>query len=302
MIEQSTHESTHLRPEVRTSGGRVSIEKSIQAAVGGDKSALERVVIAIQDNMYHLALRMLADPEAAKDATQDILIKVMNNLSTFQFKSQFNTWVHRIAVNHLISAKSILSRERGLSFELYQQDLESDLQSPAELKDQPEYPILLNELRISCTMAMLLCLKPAHRMVYILGEIYEMGHVEASEIMSVSRDNFRQQLSRARAKVQAFTSTSCGLINRCAKCSCDRKLTGALQRKRVSSETIYFANQQQFAYDEIKTALARTQQDLKTLALQQSINHYKCPSDLATMLESLVQDGVHANWLPMASN
>ena len=273
----------------------MEIEKLVTEAIGGNKTALEGVAAAIQDNIYYLALRMLANPENAKDATQEILIKIITNLSSFRFESQFNTWVYRIAANYLISEKKILNKDPGLTFDLYKEDLESDLQEPSSLQGELSYPILLNELRISCTMAMLLCLSPAHRMAYILGDIFEMEHIEASKVLSISKDNFRKQLSRARAKVIEFTSKSCGFVNSCAKCSCEKKITGALRRKRVSPDNIYFTSDRQYSYDEIRESLSKTQQDLKTLALQKSIDHYKCPINLGAIIESLVSDGVKAN-------
>ncbi|MEJ2419296.1 MAG: RNA polymerase sigma factor, partial [Exilibacterium sp.] len=266
----------------------MEIEELIVEATKGNKTALEGVVAAIQEDIYYLALRMLANPENAKDATQEILIKAITNLSSFRFESQFKTWVFRIAANHLVSAKKILKKDPGLTFDLYKQDLECDLQEPSYLQDDPEYPILLNELCISCTMAMLLCLNPAHRITYIFGDIFEMGHVEASKILSISKENIRKQLSRARSKIIEFTSNSCGFVNSHAKCSCENKLTGAIMRKRVSRDSICFASDAQYSYNEVQESLQVTQQDLKTLALQTSINHYKCPIKLSAIIESLV--------------
>lgn len=273
----------------------MEIEKLVAEATGGNKTALEGVAAAIQGNIYYLALRMLANPDDAKDATQEILIKIITNLSSFRFESQFNTWVYRVAANYLISEKKVLSKVPGITFDLYKEDLESDLQEPSSMQDELSYHILLNELRISCTMAMLLCLSPAHRMAYILGDIFEMEHIEASKVLSISKDNFRKQLSRARNKVIEFTSESCGFVSNCAKCSCEKKITGALKRKRVSPDNIYFASDRQYSYDEIRESLSTTQQDLKTLALQQSINHYECPINLGVLIESLVSDGIKAN-------
>ncbi len=124
----------------------------------------------------------------------------------------------------------------------------------------------------------------------------ELEALESVKAMTAaSKDNFRQQLSRARNKVIEFTSESCGFVNSHAKCSCEKKLTGALNRKRVAPDRIYFASDRQYSYDEVRESLATTQQNLKTLALQKSINHYKCPIDLAEMIESMVIDGVKAN-------
>ena len=134
----------------------MGIEKLVAEATKGNKTALEGIVVAIQDNIYYLALRMLVNPEDARDATQEILVKVITNLSAFRFESHFNTWVYRIAANYLISEKKACEKASGLTFEVYKADLESDLQEPDNWKDSPQYEVLLNELRISCTMAMLL--------------------------------------------------------------------------------------------------------------------------------------------------
>ena len=206
------------------SGGYMNLEKLVHQAISGDKTALEGVITTVQDDIYYLALRMLANPDDAKDATQEILIKIITKLSTFKFQSQFKTWAYRVASNYLISEKKILNKDPGLTFDIYRAELESDLQDPGELRNRPEYPFMLNELRISCTIAMLLCLNVSHRMAYILGDILEMEHHEASDILGITKDNFRQQLSRARAKVIDFTSTSCGLVIEKAKCSCERKI------------------------------------------------------------------------------
>lgn len=280
----------------------MEIEQSVKEAISGNKTALESIAAEIQDKIYYLALRMIVNPEDAKDATQEIMIKIITNLSSFRFESKFTTWVYRIAANHLISEKKILSKDPGLTFDLYKNDLESDLQEPSGLQDDLDYPILINELRISCTMAMLLCLSPAHRMAYILGDIFEMEHAEASKALSISKENFRKQLSRARAKVIEFTSESCGLISECAKCSCEKKITGAVKRRRVNSGEIFFASDVQYSYSEIRESLSETQQELKTLALQKSINHYKCPIKLGAFIESLVAEGIKANETSLRAN
>lgn len=269
----------------------MNLEKLVHQAIDGNKSALEGIIASVQDEIYYLSLRMLANPDDAKDATQEILIKIITKLSTFNFQSQFKTWTYRIASNYLISEKKILNKYPKLTFDHYKADLESDLQDPLELRNSPEYPVMLNELRISCTIAMLLCLNLSHRMAYILGDIFEMEHQEASEILAITRDNFRKQLSRARAKVIDFTSNSCGLVSKSAKCSCEKKITAAVARQRVSSEHIRFANID-FSYSEIKKNISETQKSLRGVALQKSIKHYKCPVKLGEIIEVLVVEGL----------
>jgi RNA polymerase sigma factor (sigma-70 family) len=269
----------------------MDIKKLISKAINGDQTALEGVVASIQDNIYYLSLRMLANPHDAKDATQDILIKVITNLSSFRFESQFNTWVYRIASNHLVYEKKAIKKDLGLTFNLFKADLEQDLQEPITLRDNPDYQVMLNELRISCTMAMLLCLNLSHRMAYILGDILEMEHNEASAILSISKDNFRKKLSRARTKVVQFTDKSCGLVSDEAKCSCDKKLSGAIKRNRINPAELNMARKSSETHIDVKNVLNETKQALKALTAHKSISYYKCPTELASIIELLVSDG-----------
>lgn len=48
---------------------------------------------------------MLWHPEDAKDATQEILLKVITNLSSFRFKSAVTTWAYPIATNYLLTTR-----------------------------------------------------------------------------------------------------------------------------------------------------------------------------------------------------
>ncbi len=275
----------------------MDIDNLIKKAVNGDKSSLEGVILSIQDNIYNLALRMLANQQFAEDATQEILIKVITNLSSFRFESQFSTWVYRLSANYLISEKKVLARSLDLNFDLFKADLESNLEEIKEGGPSLDYPILLNELRISCTMAMLLCLNPSHRMAYILGDIYELEHGEASSVLSITAGNFRKKLSRARSKVFDFTSKSCGLVTSNAKCRCEKKITHVLDRGCIQPQNIIFSDNSQISYDKIKESLTRTQDELKSINLHKSITQYKCPERLGRYIETLVSEGVRANKL-----
>jgi RNA polymerase sigma factor (sigma-70 family) len=54
--------------------------------------------------------------EVAEDATQEILIKAVTKLSTFEEKSTFRTWLYRIAVNHLLNVRKSEMEEKRMTF------------------------------------------------------------------------------------------------------------------------------------------------------------------------------------------
>jgi RNA polymerase sigma factor (sigma-70 family) len=75
----------------------------VRAAQAGNREALERLIARHQAWIYNVALRMVYLPEDAEDATQEILVKVLTKLSTFEGRSRFSTWLYRLAVNHILN-------------------------------------------------------------------------------------------------------------------------------------------------------------------------------------------------------
>ena len=74
-------------------------------ARSGDRQALEDLVHRHQAWIYNIAVRMLHHPQDAEDATQEILIKVLTRLASFEVRSSFRTWLYRIVVNHVLNMK-----------------------------------------------------------------------------------------------------------------------------------------------------------------------------------------------------
>lgn len=102
-----------------------ALQDLVAKATAGDKKALETLVAGVQDIVFNLSLRMLGTFADAEDATQDILLKMITHLSSFEGKSAFTTWVFSIAVNHLKDYKKHMFAQFPLSFEYYGSDIEN---------------------------------------------------------------------------------------------------------------------------------------------------------------------------------
>lgn len=258
---------------------------TIELAKDGDAKALEILVRGLQDRVYHLARRMVYDPNIAQDATQEILIRIITKLSTFQGDSKFETWAYRVATNYLLTAKKVIAADPGLSFQMYSDDLLDDLADESAMA--PDDHIMLNELRVKCTMAMLLCLDRNHRAAYVLGEVFEFDHGEAAFLLDVSPANFRKRLSRARADVQAFTAAACGLANSAASCSCPKRLARAMSSGRIGSEPSLDVLDAP-RYEDVQEYAANVASDLRTAKLQRATGPLKSQTDFGrSVLEIL---------------
>jgi RNA polymerase sigma factor (sigma-70 family) len=217
----------------------------VRLAKDGIHSALEELIQRHQSWIYNLALRMVHRPEDAKDATQEVLIKLFTRLSTFDGRSSFRTWLYRIVVNHLLNMKRSRAETRGVTFEEYGHALDST--PDAELPDTQAVPVdvqlLTAEARIGCTMGMLLCLDREQRLIFILGGIFGVSDAVGAELFELSRDNFRQKLSRARRDLQSFMQEKCGLVNADNPCRCARKTRGFIAAGHLDPHNLRFARE-----------------------------------------------------------
>jgi len=101
------------------------MEDLVQKALSGDKKALESLLTNVQSYIYNIAVRFLWHPEDAKDATQEILIKICTNLNQFKKESKFTTWAYRVAINYLKNTKRSRIEVRNISFHAFADDLEN---------------------------------------------------------------------------------------------------------------------------------------------------------------------------------
>lgn len=217
----------------------------VHLAKGGSRAALEELVVRHQAWIYNLALRMVHHPEDAKDATQEVLIKLFTRLSTFDGRSSLRTWLYRIVANHLLNMKRSRPESRGITFEEYGRALDDT--SDAELPDPRAVPVdvqlIVAEARIGCTSGMLLCLDREQRLIFILGGIFGVNDVVGAELLELSRDNFRQKLSRARRDLQNFMQDKCGLVNTDNPCRCAKKTRGFITAGHIDPNNLRFAQE-----------------------------------------------------------
>ncbi|MBK9331220.1 MAG: RNA polymerase sigma factor [Ignavibacteria bacterium] len=214
----------------------------VSAAVAGDKKSLELLIKRHQSWIFNISLKMVWDPADAEDVTQEVLIKIITKLSTFRSESAFRTWAYRITANHVINMRKRKKEFEYTSFRVYGNQI---INSPdTDLPDKDSVPVdvelLIEETKIGCMNAMLLCLDREQRLVFILGSLFGVNDTTGSEILSISRDNFRQKLTRARKDLYNFMSNKCGLIDKNNPCHCNKKTKLMIDAGHVNPEKLLF--------------------------------------------------------------
>jgi RNA polymerase sigma factor (sigma-70 family) len=264
---------------------RQKIEYSlVEKACNGNKSALTEIITRISDHVYNLSLRMLLFVEDAEDASQEILIKIITHLHSFKGESAFETWVYRVASNYLLTLKSKNTEKFRLSFEQYAQMLDTGHSNTAlYTRNEGELKLLEDEVKISCTNGMLLCLSPMDRVVYILGDIIGLDSKEASEILEIKADNFRQILARSRQKIRSFMTQKCGLVNAENPCRCTKKIDFLIDQKLIDPKHLQYANKEKSLH-----LITQIDEIDRSLSIFSSTPNYKFPANRLSEISNLI--------------
>ncbi|MFC1399802.1 MULTISPECIES: RNA polymerase sigma factor [Streptacidiphilus] len=212
----------------------------VARAVDGDRAALEEVIRRLQDPLYRLALRMAWRPSDAEDAVQEILIRVVTRLATWRAEARLLTWAYRVGVNYLLNLRRQTPQEaRQLSLDEFRDGLADGLAE--EDYRGPEAALLAEEVRLSCTQAVLQCLERDERIAFVLTDVFELSSAEAAWILEVSPAAYRKRLERARRRIRIFMDSTCGLVNAEAFCRCARRVPKALALGRIDPARPVFA-------------------------------------------------------------
>jgi RNA polymerase sigma factor (sigma-70 family) len=264
----------------------------VARARSGSREALEDLIRRHQGWIYNIAVRMLYHPHDAEDATQEILLKAVTRLSSFEGRSSFRTWLYRIVVNHVLNMQRGRVEQAALDFPAYGAALDTtpDLELPDPRTTSAEGRLLVTEAMISCVSGMLLCLDREQRLTYILGAILGVSDTVGAELLEISGENFRQRLARARRDLHSFMDDKCGLVNRANPCRCAKKTRGFIQAGHVDPEHLLFAQEH---IRQVHEVVPQAYQTIRTLedqyaAIYRQHPFYE-PPDFASMLRQLVE-------------
>jgi RNA polymerase sigma-70 factor, ECF subfamily len=172
----------------------------IQRAIDGDSEAQDQLFARYRNRLYRLALRLLRRKEEAEDAVQDGLLLAYKNLSSFQGRSLFSTWLTRIVVN----AALVRMRRQRARPEYFLQEISPEERFPAgnvvDSRPDPEQECAYLETRNILNGA-LKELSPSIRSAFQLRELQDLSNSEAAEVSGVQIGAFKSRISRARSQL-----------------------------------------------------------------------------------------------------
>ena len=212
------------------------------AAQAGDSAALEELCRRLQGPVYRLALRFAGQPADAEDLTQEVLVRLVTHLSSFEGRARFTTWAYTVATRQLLRSARRPAEASVASPEAFGAFLDAHAADPAfEPQAQALYDELCADVRLACTSGMLLALTREARLAYVLGDVVGLPAPDAAEVLGTTPAAFRQRLARARAVMRELMGQRCGLVRAENPCRCDRLVGASEQRGLLDRSCPAFA-------------------------------------------------------------
>jgi RNA polymerase sigma-70 factor (ECF subfamily) len=181
----------------------------VRRARDNDSWAADQLVRRYQKKVYGIAYRLCGfDPEEARDMAQEVFLQAFRNISQFEGRSRFSTWLYRVAVNACLDARR--RRRRWIDMILPWRGKKEDGQDPADALEtiaapedgnDPVSSVSNAELKRDVKRA-LRRLSEHQRTVFQLKVFQEMSIAEIAAVTGMAEGTVKSHLFRATQSVR----------------------------------------------------------------------------------------------------
>lgn len=174
-------------------------EEVVRRVLDGETSLFEIIMRRYNQRLYRIARGILRDDAEAEDVMQDAYVRAYEHLAQFAGRSQFSTWLSRIAIHEALARL----RRRPRMEQLGPADSdagESDMNLLANSLN-PEQQTSASELGRALEEA-ILAIPEQYRLVLMMRDVEQMNTSETATALEISEENVKVRLHRARALVR----------------------------------------------------------------------------------------------------
>ncbi|NLE45426.1 MAG: sigma-70 family RNA polymerase sigma factor [Chloroflexi bacterium] len=182
----------------------------IAAAQRGRLDAFNELVLTYQNQVYNLAYRIMGDPAAAADTTQEAFISAYQGIGGFRGGS-FKSWLLRIVANACYDEIRYRKRRPATSIEDLGEDAEEASPMLISENEMPDEHMQRMELA-GVIQSGISTLPPDQRITLVLSDVQEMSYQEIAEATDVSIGTVKSRLARARAKLRDYLQSTGELL------------------------------------------------------------------------------------------
>ena len=179
----------------------------VHAHLAGDPSALAELLGSYQDRLYGVCLRMIGNPEHARDLTQDAMVKIIQGIDRFSGRSKLSTWMIRVTMNVCLTELRRLKLRRHASLDQPIRGGKGASDAPTHgaglPSGEPDAPSGVERRETLARLSEALALiGHDQRALLILRDMQSLDYRQIAELLDVPVGTVKSRLFRARAALR----------------------------------------------------------------------------------------------------
>ena len=193
----------------------------IEAARKGDIDSFNTLVLVYQHQVYNLAYRIMGEPAAAEDATQETFISAYKSLNRFRGGS-FKSWLLRIVTNACYDDLRRRKRRPAASLDELMGDQDGEVEfEPPSNDESPEAAVQRHEMAELIQKGITI-LPDDQRITLVLSDIQGLSYEEIADATQTNLGTVKSRLSRGRAKLREYLQAHGELLPEAYRLESDR--------------------------------------------------------------------------------
>jgi len=166
----------------------------IESTLKGNINSFEELMTLYQGKLFNFLLKMTSSREDAEEITQEVFIKVYNNLYKYNNRWSFSTWIYRIAINTLRSEYRKAKNVKSVDYYTNVSEL------PANFSDYPELAYEMKE-RQKEIIKLIDELKEDQKTALLLRYMQDFSFKEIGDILGISPEAAKMKIQRAKQSI-----------------------------------------------------------------------------------------------------
>ncbi|MGD6778553.1 RNA polymerase sigma factor [Sutcliffiella horikoshii] len=162
----------------------------VEQVLAGNKQAFAFIINRYKNRIFAIVLRMVNNPEDAKDLVQECFIKVYGQLDKYDQKGTFASWLYRVSVNHCMDT----FRKKKVETVEYSDETGGGSLTPEVVYLQKEKYRQLENL--------LATLKKEDRLIVLLKYTNDLSYEEIGEVLDIPVHTVANRIHRAKNRLR----------------------------------------------------------------------------------------------------
>lgn len=181
----------------------VSDAAVVAQVLAGDKEAFRLLVDRHSRSIFHVTFRMTGNQQDAEELVQETFLRAYKALGRFELRSNFSTWLYRIAVNRTLDFLSVKKMQSKETYQIVDEPAPEEgrqIQLSSE-KPGPERMVLSSEMKSKVAQSMSL-LTPVERIAFTMRHMEGRSIDEIGETLKLNTSAAKNSIFRAVKKLR----------------------------------------------------------------------------------------------------